>query len=172
MGARLAVEHGVDNVTVEDLADAVGLLPVQLALHRDGAPHVCIGDAYLEASARLHAAWAARFAEQDTWSGGIGASTEALLQAVAEDGVAAQLCFVAIQRGDRELLRLRERVRRRNVESLCEQYALHHPGEPVPEIHLELVCGTLLHQIAEAVAEDRVGVLAERVDEILAVAGA
>jgi hypothetical protein len=170
--ARLAVEHGIDGVTVEDLAEAVGLAPGHLALHRDGGPHTCIGDAYLEAAERLHVVWASRFAEQDTWTGGLRASTDALLRALAADEVAARLCFVEIPHGGRELLRLREAARQRNIAVLYEQYERHHPGEPVPEIHIELVCGTIVHTIAEAIVNDRADALVDRIDEILAVAGA
>lgn len=170
--ARLAVEHGIDGVTVEDLADAVGLQPGQLALHRDGGPHTCVGDSYLEASGGLHVVWASRFAEHDTWTGGFRAAMDALLDALAADPVTARLCFVEVPKGDRELLQLREVVRARNVEILCEQYAAHHPGETVPEIHIELICGTILHAIAVAVAEDRLDGVTDRIDDILAVAGA
>lgn len=170
--ARLAVEHGIANVTVEDLADAVGMQPVQLALHRDGGPHTSIGHAYLETSAALHAVWAANFAAHGTWAGGLRGAMDGLLQELVEDDVAARLCFVEVPRGDRELLALREGVRRRNVEILCEQYVRHHAGDSVPEIHIELVCGMILHAIAEGVANDRTDALGERVDEILAVAGA
>lgn len=169
--ARLVTEQGIENVTSEDLADAVGLTTVQMALHRDGAAHAAIGHAYLEASHRLHDVWAARFDGHDTWCGGLRAAMDALLRALAEDEVVARLCFVEVPHGDRELLRLREGVRRRNVEILCEQYALHHPGEEVPEIHIELVCGTIVHAIAEAVENDRTADLVERLDEIMAVAG-
>jgi len=167
----LVTEHGIEHVTSEDLADAVGLTHAQLALHRDGAAHTCIGDAYLEASSRLHDVWATKFVDHETWSGGLREAMAALLHTLAADEVSARLCFVEIPHGDREMLRLREGVRRRNVEILCKQYAAHHPGEPVPEVHIELVCGTIVHAIAEAVANDRTAELVDRLDEIMAVAG-
>jgi AcrR family transcriptional regulator len=168
---RLVTENGIEHVTSDDLADAVGLTTTQLALHRDGAAHTCIGDAYLEASSRLHDVWASRFVGHETWSGGLREAMSALLRALAEDEVSARLCFVEVPHGDREILRLREGVRRRNVEILCAEYEAHHPGEPVPEIHIELVCGTIVHAIAEAVANDRTAELVDRLDEIMAVAG-
>lgn len=129
------------------------------------------GAALVEATVALRARFEACVWEAPTWPEGVADGLADLAEWVTENPVIARLLVTDARMAGRELLALADLERRRTISSVRRGWEHHHPGEPVPELHLEFFCGAVVHVIANALERDEVDDLPTRLVGLVLLAG-
>ncbi|HET6509922.1 MAG TPA: hypothetical protein VFG42_24225 [Baekduia sp.] len=129
------------------------------------------GAALVEATVAMRARFEDRVWTAGSWSEGVAAGLAGLAEQVAEDPAAARLLVIGARTAGRELLALADLERRRTISSVRRGWEHHHPGEPVPELHLEFLCGAVVHVIATALELDELDDLPTRLVGLVLLTG-
>jgi hypothetical protein len=128
------------------------------------------GDAYLEATAAMRSRFEARVLEADNWTEGLALALSDLADGVLADPETARMTVTDIRFAHRDMLCICDEDRQETVASLARGWQHHHAGRPVPELHLEFLCGAIGHVIAGAFARDELDDLHARLFGLLAFA--
>ncbi len=168
----LVASVGLDRVTDERLGQVAGLPPDTLADHVCGTVGVCVPAAYEEQMEGLQARFAAALHRAPTREEGLRAATADLLAYLARHGDVAAFVTVEILKGGRELLELREDLRRRSVANVRRELARFDGADVVPDLQIEMLVATMGQAIARHVNAGRTSELPEAIEPALALARA
>jgi hypothetical protein len=127
------------------------------------------GDAYLEATAAMRSRFEARVVEAETWTEGLALALCDLADGVLADPETARMTVTDVRFAHRDMLCLCDTDRQETINSLARGWQHHHAG-PVPELHLEFLCGAIGHVIAGALTRDQLEDLHGRLFGLLAFA--
>jgi hypothetical protein len=125
--------------------------------------------AYESCAAEIYDRYASAFRGEETFAAGMDAALRAVFEELAVRPETAELLFVEVRGGDRDLLARRERWRQRFAELLAAEHA-RTEGSSRPPLHFELLSGGLFSAIGACVADGCAAELPGRLDEILAAA--
>jgi hypothetical protein len=168
----LVGSEGLEGATQERLGQVAGLEPGTLALHVCGDVHVCVRAAYEEAIEGLQARYAARLHRAATREEGLRDATADLLAYLARHGDVAAFVTVEVLKGGRELLELREELRRRSVANVRRELARFDGGAVASDLQIEMLVATMGHTIARHVDAGRTSELTGALEPALALARA
>jgi hypothetical protein len=163
---------GLEGVTDERLAQVAGLEPGASALHICGTAEVCVPTAYEELIEGLQARFAARLHRASTREEGLRAATDDLLRYLARHGDVAAFVTVEVLKGGRELLELREDLRRRTVANVRRELARFDGDAVASGLQIEMLVATMGHTIARHVNAGRTTELTGALEPALAMAEA
>jgi AcrR family transcriptional regulator len=142
---------GIEAVSLEAIATQAGIAVQEAAGHYRTAAE-CLYETYDEVSASVMLDMADAFTQGDTWEAGFARARQRLLNRVMTRPAEARLCFVEVDRGDREL-RLRHQVTRQwIVDFLTREYERRTGPEPLPALQIELLITAGFHAISGAVS--------------------
>jgi hypothetical protein len=158
---------GLAGVTPERLAQVAGLPAEALAAHRCGEVDACVAAAYREAVEGMQSRFAARLRSAATREDGLRDATEDLLAYLARNSDLAALVAVEVLNGGRELLELRERLRRRSVENVRRELARLDGTAAPPAVQVEMLVATIGHAIARQVTTGQTALLPEMLEPAL-----
>jgi AcrR family transcriptional regulator len=148
---ELVGEGGIEAVSLEAIATRAGISAQEAADHYRTASE-CLYETYDEVSASVMLDMADAFAQGDTWEAGFAGARQRLLHRVTARPAEARLCFVEVDRGDREL-RLRHQVTRQwIVDFLKREYERHAGPEHLPGLQIEMLITGGFHAISAAVS--------------------
>jgi hypothetical protein len=163
---------GLEGVTPERLGQVAGLAPEALDAHICGRVDIVIPAAYAEQMEGLQARFAGRMRRAQTREEGLREATADLLAYLARHGDVAAFVTVEVVRGGRELLELREAMRRRSVANVRRELARFDGGAVASELQIEMLVATMGHTIARHVQAGRTSELTAALEPALAMAGA
>jgi hypothetical protein len=149
-----------------------GPAPEVLDAHICGRIDVVIPAAYQEQMEGLQARFAARLRRGATREAGLRDATADLLDYLARHGDVAAFVTVEVVKGGRELLELREQLRRRSVANVRRELARFDGGVVASELQVEMLVATMGHTIRRHVDAGRTSELAGAIEPALAMAGA
>jgi AcrR family transcriptional regulator len=155
---ELIGEGGGEALSSERLASRAGVSVEQVHAHY-ATPELCLYDTYAEVSRSVLGDFAEAFAAGSSWPQALRLAGRRLLDRMAQRPAEARLCFLEVQRGDRELRRLREQGRRRMVALFVAEHRRRRQAEELPDMQLELLIGAGFQAIAGAVSQGRVSEL-------------
>jgi hypothetical protein len=108
-----------------------------------------------------------------SWSEGLERAVVGVTRTLARDPAMAQLCFVDVFSGGRELLYLREHRRKRFLRLLVNEHEWHYgPADHATRFAMEMVSATIFQRIATEVQAGHTAELDLRSGAVLAVARA
>ena len=168
----LVASVGLEGVTRERLGQVAGLPPEVLDAHICGRIDVVIPAAYQEQMEGLQARFAARLRRAATREAGLRDATADLLADLARHGDVAAFVTVEVIKGGRELLELREQMRRRSVANVRRELARFDGGAVASELQVEMLVATMGHTIARHVDAGRTSELTGALEPALALARA
>jgi hypothetical protein len=163
---------GLEGVTRERLGPVAGLQPEALDVHVCGAVDVCVAAAYEELLEGLQARFAARLRRATTRDEGLRDATADLLAYLARHGDVASFVTVEVRKGGRELLQLREALRRRTIATVRRELARFDGAAVASELQIEMLVATMGHTIARHVDQGRTSELPSVLEPALAMSGA
>jgi DNA-binding transcriptional regulator YbjK len=163
---------GLEGVTPERLAQVAGLPAGALPTHACGDVDACVAAAYCEAIEGMQSRYAARLRAAATREEGLRDATGDLLAYLARHADVASFVSVEVLKGGRELLELRERLRRQSVENVRRELARFDGAAVAPTLQVEMLIGTMAHTIARHVATGETARLPDALDPALAMADA
>jgi hypothetical protein len=163
----IAAEHGISEVSVSALAEQADLRPIDVMRHTRGSVTRCVESAYVDAACRLQREFMTSMGTTGSWCEGLRTATEQLVETLVGDPAAARFCYVEILEGDGRLVELREQMRASTVALLTQEYRARCGETIVSAVHIELVCGALIHAIADHARDRRTDDLPEIVESIL-----
>jgi hypothetical protein len=107
---------------------------------------------YVAAGDELVAVYREGFRGAATWLEGLEQAIAGLTGTLARDPELAQLCFMDVLTGGRELLQLREQRRRRFLKLLVDEHEWHHgPADRATRFAMEMVCAAIFQRISTEV---------------------
>jgi predicted transcriptional regulator len=163
---------GLQGVTTERLGHVAGVAADVLGEHACGAADACVIAAYTELIEGLQARFASRLHAAATRDEGLRDATADLLDHLARHTDVAAFVTVEVLQGGRELLELREALRRRSVANVRRGLARFDGGAVVPELQIEMLVATMGTTIARHVTSGRASELRDAIGPALAMAGA
>jgi hypothetical protein len=163
---------GLAGVTPERLAQVAGLPEPALGVHACGDADACVAAAYEEAIAGLQSRYAARLRAAATREEGLRDATRDLLAHLARHPDVAAFVAVEVLGGNRELLELRERLRRQSVAGVRRELARFDGAAVAPALQVEMLVATMAHTIARRVTTGETARLPEALEPVLAMADA
>lgn len=162
---RIVGEDGVEAVTAQRLSWAAGVSEDELRRHyRD--PLICLGETYEEVSEGIYEDFRRCFDAEPGWRRALMLASRTLLQRMAAYPDEARLCFVEILRSDHELLRRRDRSRRRLVDLFVAELGRRRDHPEQFRLQLELVIGAGFQTIAAAIESGDISGLTELANEL------
>jgi hypothetical protein len=167
------VEHGARFLTGERLAAAARVDVEAVNAHGPGSCRGWLEQTYRASAAGLQANFAASFHAGDSWPAGLRRATERLVSTLVVDPARARFTYVEVLEADAQLRLIREQVRRRSVRLFADRHCACEPtAEDLRPVNIELICSAIIHSIASHARENRIDELPDRLDDVLAVAGA
>jgi DNA-binding transcriptional regulator YbjK len=163
---------GLEAVTPERLAQVAGMPEDVLALHACGDVDACVAAAYREAIEGMQSRFAARLRSAATRDSGLRDATRDLLVYLARHADVAAFVSIEVLNGPRELLELREHLRRGSVASVRRELARFDGAAVAPELQVEMLLATMSHAIARQVTTGQTGMLPEVLEPALTMAHA
>jgi hypothetical protein len=163
---------GLEGLTRERLGQVAGLTPAALGAHICGRLDVVVPAAYQEQMEGMQARFAARLRRGATRDAGLRDATADLLAYLARHGDVAAFVTVEVTKGGRELLELREQMRRRSVANVRRELARFDGDAVASELQIEMLVATMGHTIARHVDAGRTSELPAALEPALAMAGA
>lgn len=163
---------GLEGITAERLAQVSGLRPETAARHVCGSVDVVVPAAYEEAMEALQARFAARLHRAATREQGLRDATADLLEYLARHGDVAAFVTVEVRKGDRELQKLREAMRRRSVANVRRELARFDGDAVASDLQIEMLVATMGLTIARHVDAGRTAELPAAIEPALAMADA
>lgn len=168
----LAGAMGLEGVTAERLAQVAGVDDAELAAHACGAVESCVAAAYEELHLDLQARYAAHLRAASTRNAGLRAATRDLLAHLARRPDIAAFVTLEVFKGGRELLELRERLRRGSVASVRRELVRFDGDAVASELQIEMLVAATGHIITRAVETGRTSTLLDVLEPVLALAPA
>jgi hypothetical protein len=168
----LVASVGLEGATQERLGQVAGLSLDELDAHECGDVDVCVRATYEELMEGLQARFAARLHRAPTREDGLRDATADLLDYLSRHGDVAAFVTVEVLKGGRDLLELRERLRRRTVANVRRELARFDGDAVASDLQIEMLVGTMSHTIARHVGQGRTAELPAALDPALAMAGA
>ena len=167
---ELVGDGGLDNVSVQALAERTKLTPAQLRRHYPTA-QACVCDTYERTSMDLLGILADSFARSRSWSEALTSGVARVLGRLARSPAEARLCFVEVLRGDRELLWRRENMRRLTIELLTAEQHNRGDAEHLSEMQHEMLVGASFQLISSRVADGQIDELPDLGRELAELTG-
>lgn len=165
----LVGDGGLEAMTLEALASSAAIDAVELRSHyATGAE--CLYDTYEEVARDVRNVIAAALTEAPSWPEALTLVGKRLLARMAERPAEAQLCFIEVLRGDREMLRRRNAERQRTIDLFVREHRRRRHHEDLPELQLELLVSAGFRAIGAAVADGRGAALPELEPELASLA--
>jgi AcrR family transcriptional regulator len=158
-------ERGIEGVTLERLQAETGLPARAVRLHYPTA-RSCLYDTYEEVAQGIYDDFAEAFAVEPGWRPALRRAGRTLLERITERRAEAQLCFVEVLRGDRELQRRRTASRRRMVDLFVRELGRRRDQPESFRLQLELLVGASFQAIAQVVVDGTVEELASLEPEL------
>lgn len=143
-------KDGIDNVTIESLAEHADVAHDEALLHYPD-DRACLLDTYDEISRSIYDDFARCFTVVPGWRRALMLAGRTLLERLASRPAEARLCFVEVLRGDHELLRRREVARRRLVDLFVAELGRRRTQPELFRMQLELLIGAAFQAIATSV---------------------
>ena len=140
-------------MTLERLGDETQLSVAEIRAHYATAAS-CVCDTYEETALSIYDDFVAAFTVEESWRRALRLGARRMLRRMSERPTEARLCFAEILHGDHELLRRRERNRRRLVELFVRELGRRRDEPELFRMQLELLIGASYQAIVTAVAED------------------
>jgi hypothetical protein len=162
---------GLADVTPERLAQVAALPERALAAHVCGDVDACVAAAYQETIEGMQSRYAARLRAAATREEALRDATRDLLVQLAHRPAVAAFVTIEVLGGNRELLELRERLRRQSVASVRRELA-RFDGAAAPELQVEMLVGTMTHAIARRVSSGETATLPDLLEPVLTLAEA
>jgi AcrR family transcriptional regulator len=141
---RLFVEHGVDAVSMRDIADAVGLKAPSLYAHFRSREEL-VGDLFFAS----YADYGLRLAEAAATPGRFAAKLEAMVRAICALHAEDELLFNFLLLTQHGFLRHVARDERNPVEIICRAVAAAMQAGEIPAGNPVLVAGALIGAIVQ-----------------------
>jgi len=149
-----------------------GLPAGGLAAHACGDVDECVAAAYREAVEGVQSRYAVRLRAASTRDEALQDATRDLLTYLARHPHVASFVSVEVLKGGRELMALREELRRRSVANVRRELARFDGPAVAPELQVEMRIATMGHTIARHVTTGETAKLPSALDPALAMAGA
>jgi hypothetical protein len=163
---------GLAGVTPERLAQVAALPERALAAHVCGDVDACVAAAYQETIEGMQSRYAARLRAAATRDEALRDATRDLLAQLARRPAVAAFVTIEVLGGNRELLELRERLRRQSVAIVRRELARFDGAGVAPELQVEMLLGTMAHAIARRVSSGETATLPDVLEPVLTLAGA
>jgi AcrR family transcriptional regulator len=157
-------------VSIDALVERTKLTPAQLRSHYPTV-QACLCDTYEEVSMDLLAIIADAFARSRSWSDALTSGVGGVLRRLERCPAEARLCFVEVLRGDRELLRRRENMRRLMVELLTAEHDIRNDAGQLSTMQHEMFVGATFQLISSRVEDGQIDALPELAPELAELAG-
>jgi hypothetical protein len=163
---------GLAGVTLERLAHVAGLPEPARSVHACGELDACVAAAYQETVEGMQSRYAARLRTAATRDEGLRDATRDLLAYLARHSDVAAFVSIEVLNGGRELLELRERLRRQSVANVRRELARFDGPGTAPELQVEMLVATMGHTIARHVTTGQTAMLTGALEPALAMADA
>lgn len=163
---------GLASITPGRLAEVAALPEPALAAHVCGDVDVCVAAAYQETIEGMQSRYAARLRAAATREDALRDATRDLLAHLARHPAVAAFVTIEVLGGNRELLELRERLRRQSVANIRRELARFDGAGVAPELQVEMIVGTMTHAIARRVSNGETATLPDLLEPVLTVADA
>ncbi len=141
---RLFVDHGVDAVSMRDIADAVGLKAPSLYAHFRSREEL-IGDLFFAS----YAEYGRRLAEAAATPGGFRHQLEAMVRVICDLHTEDELLFNFLLLTQHGFLRRIARDERNPVEVICRSVAAAMQAGDIPRGNATLVAGAIIGIIVQ-----------------------
>jgi hypothetical protein len=163
---------GLADVTPARLAQVAAVPERALAAHVCGDVDACVAAAYKEAIEGMQSRYAARLRAAATREEALRDATRDLLAQLARRPAVAAFVTIEVLGGNRELLELRERLRRQSVANIRRELARFDGTAAAPELQVEMLVGTMTHAIARRVGSGETATLPDLLEPVLTLADA
>jgi hypothetical protein len=163
---------GLEGLTEQRLGQVAGLTGDALARHACGHVDVCVAAAYEELIQCLQSRFATRLHRAATRDEGLRDATADLLDYLSRHTDVAAFVTVEVLKGGRELLELREALRRRTVANVRRELERFDGAEVASDLQIEMLVATMGTTIARHVNDGRTAELRGALEPALAMAGA
>jgi hypothetical protein len=163
---------GLASITPGRLAEVAALPERALTAHVCGDVDACVAAAYQETIEGMQSRYIARLRVAATREDALRDATRDLLAQLARHPAVAAFVTIEVLGGDRELLELRERLRRQSVANIRRELARFDGAAAAPELQVEMLVGTMTHAIARRVSSGETATLPDLLEPVLMLADA